>query len=476
MRRIVEVWCWIGGGLASAFLVCLIYPARYLGYDQNWALLWGRQLAHGELPGYRSAYAPTPHPLLNAVGALASLAGLGAGAPILFGVTAIAFAGTVLLLARLGAVLYAWPVGLVAGVIIATRPVLVLDLGNASTDVWFLSLLVAALLCQALDPQRPLRVLACLALAGLVRPEAWLLSIGYLLCVVGRRSPRERLLLLGVTVAAPALWLASDALITADPLYSLHGTRALAVHLDRPRSELAALTLLPQYLRQLLGDLPVGLGLLGAVVAAVGFYDRSVPALGVGASGMLTFLTLGILGLPLLDRYLLGPAVVLSLFAGLVLGGWSAAPAGWRRRAWALGSLALITITLTVDTPANVRALKGTVAFTRAREDIQSGLSTLMQSELISRATRNCGIHAPDQASLAVIVDEPRVAEMSAHSGPLAAGAQGVQLAYASTYARDVFAIGASSPLASSDPAPGRVRLAMTRYWVIDARCPRLGR
>jgi hypothetical protein len=229
---------------------------------------------------------------------------------------------------------------------------------------------------------------------------------------------------------------------------------------------------LPHYLRHLLGDVVVGIGLLGSVVAALAFYARSVVALGAAGVGLLTFLALGLLGLPLLDRYLLGPAVILMLFGSLLLGGWATAPAGWRRSAWILGSVALIAATITFDTPANLRALRETVAFTRAREQIQSDLSALVASKRISRAVRRCGVAAPDQASLAVIVDQVRIPSRSARSGVLAATAQGVQLAYASAYARDVFAIGPSSPLAPLSPAPARQRLAATRYWVIDARCP----
>jgi hypothetical protein len=54
-----------------------------------------------------------------------------------------------------------------------------------------------------------------LALAGLLRPEAWLLAAVY-----GVLTRRPALALL-----APVLWLGFDLLLTGAPLFSLAGTR-----------------------------------------------------------------------------------------------------------------------------------------------------------------------------------------------------------------------------------------------------------
>src|SRR5205823_3286591 len=65
-------------------------------------------------------------------------------------------------------------------------------------------------------------VLALLALAGLLRPEAWAFSALYwLLLVAWRPAPRSRRELAGLTLlaaSAPLIWLASDLAITGDPL------------------------------------------------------------------------------------------------------------------------------------------------------------------------------------------------------------------------------------------------------------------
>ena len=120
---------------------------------------------------------------------------------------------------------------------------------------------------MALEVERPRRgtpVFVLLAAAGLLRPDAWVLSGGVLAVVrvagargPGRRgrdgrqrgggrgpaqaqersrrrplrrraAPRHR-----AGRAAPLLWVAFDTIVTGDPLYSLHSTAVLAAELER---------------------------------------------------------------------------------------------------------------------------------------------------------------------------------------------------------------------------------------------------
>src|SRR4051794_27441369 len=62
----------LGAILAIALATRIVFPHALLGYDQQFALIWGHDLAHGHLPDYEVALAPTPHPLTVLVGAVAA--------------------------------------------------------------------------------------------------------------------------------------------------------------------------------------------------------------------------------------------------------------------------------------------------------------------------------------------------------------------------------------------------------------------
>src|SRR3954454_24176935 len=51
------------GVLVGAAVLRLVVGPGLVNYDTLYALVWGRQLAHGELPDLAAAVAPTPHPL-----------------------------------------------------------------------------------------------------------------------------------------------------------------------------------------------------------------------------------------------------------------------------------------------------------------------------------------------------------------------------------------------------------------------------
>ncbi len=78
----------------------------------------------------------------------------------------------------------------------------------------------------ALEAERPRRgrsVALLLALAGLLRPEAWILASGYVawLWWADRRIDP---VVAALGVGAPLLWFLLDARVTGDPLFSLHQT------------------------------------------------------------------------------------------------------------------------------------------------------------------------------------------------------------------------------------------------------------
>src|SRR5215208_7575530 len=202
---------------------------------RRFALLWAQDVANGHLPEYEADFAPTPHPLQTAFGLLALPFGDGAD-DVMVLATLLAFGALVYLAFALGRELFSPWVGLVAALVVLTRPAMERDALLAYQDVPFAALVVGAVLAEAKRPRRGAPVLALLAVAGLLRPEAWVLSGLYVLWIWRDGDARSRAIPVALAAAAPLLWAASDWAVTGDPLHSLHGTADLAIANDRRRS------------------------------------------------------------------------------------------------------------------------------------------------------------------------------------------------------------------------------------------------
>jgi hypothetical protein len=354
-------WALVGRGLAN--------------YDTLYALVWGRDLAHGHLPDYDVSLAPTPHPLATLLGAVLSL--LGAGGAI--GATLVlAFVW----LGALGWVTYAlgeaWvnrAAGILAAAIVLTRRP-VLDFGSrAYVDMPYLVLVLGALLVETRRRRAGAPVLTLLGLAGLIRPEAWLFSAVYLVWLWhgGVRDPR----LWALAAAAPLLWALSDLAVTGDPLHSLIGTRDTAQRLDR----ITGLDEVPVTVPRRIGEIvrePVLFGAAGGGLMALAFLRNRV-ALGAvaGVVALAAFCVLAAAGLPILGRYLLAPAVILAIFAGAGAFGWAELPTHhpWRRRwAW-FGAATLVALVAFV--PAQTRRIGDLRDALRIQDHIQDDLHAL---------------------------------------------------------------------------------------------------
>jgi hypothetical protein len=326
-------------GVAVAML--LIYGPSFVNYDAQWALVWARDLWHGVTPEYTADFAPTPHPLATAASALALPFGHEAHLAILW-VSLLAFGALVYLTYRLGAELFHPWVGAVAALVVLTRPAMERDALIGYQDMPFAVLVIGAVLLEARRPRRGVAVLALLALAGLLRPEAWVLAGLYWLYLWPPAAPAERLRTAALVVAAPLIWAASDWIITGDPLHSLHGTAALAEDADRRRS----IEQVPYWTAKYFGyalrepmviGVPIGLGFAW-------LYRRRRAALPVAVVVAMTavFAVGPLFGLPLIRRYVETPAVLLTLFYGLAVCGWMMLPPGRARSRWmAAGGIAV---------------------------------------------------------------------------------------------------------------------------------------
>jgi hypothetical protein len=322
-----------------------VFDPWYLNYDARYALLWSRDVWTGHLPEYEADFAPTPKPLQ----ALVSSIGLPFGDhadDVMTWVILLSLGALVWLVFLLGTRLFDTPwVGVVAALVVVSRPVILRDTLLAYQDIPFAALVVGAVLLEAGRPKRGVPVLVVLGVAGLLRPEAWVLAGLYWLYLWPDSTPRRRAALAALVAAAPLLWALTDLIVTGDPLHSLHGTADLAEENERRRS----ITQVPrwgaQYLAYTLRE-PLILGVpVGLAFAWLYRRDRRSALPLVVAAAMLAVFAAGpIFGLPLIGRYVRTPAVLLALFYGLAVCGWLLLPHGSReRRLWtAIGALALL--------------------------------------------------------------------------------------------------------------------------------------
>ena len=177
-------------------------------------------------------------------------------------------------------------------------------------------------------------MLALLVLAGLMRPEAWVLGGLYVLWMWPALDNRRRLALAALCAVAPLLWAGLDWYVTGDPLHSLHGTSDLAEGLDRRRSPEQAPYWTLQYLGFTLRE-PIVVGFpIGLVFAWRHRRRQGLLPLAAVAAMLAVFMVGPVFGLPLIARYVRTPAVLLTLFYGLAVCGWMLLPPGRERRIW----------------------------------------------------------------------------------------------------------------------------------------------
>jgi hypothetical protein len=311
-------------------LLCGVGYAGYVGYDSTFALIWGRELAGGEAPSFEGAFSPAPHPLLNVVGALLSPLGADAAAQAM---ELLALAGLVLLGYggyRLGGALFSPVAGVVLAAILVTRPAIVELALFAQFDVPFLALVVlaAALVAEG----RRVAPLALLALAGLLRPEAWLLAGALAVFEAAREGraeaaaerravgrPARRVAPFALAAAAPLLWVLHDLVLTGDPLFSLHTTGDFA---ERHQTGVTVADA-PDLIADVTGIVVALAGAAAWVLIRAEEQRRAIlPAVLFGLA-VVPFLAYGALGLELYARFLLPAAAALAALAAAAATGWA---------------------------------------------------------------------------------------------------------------------------------------------------------
>jgi hypothetical protein len=347
----------VGVAVAVAALVRLVYAPWYGNYDVRYALLWARDLLHGHNPDYGAAFAPTPHPLSIAWSFLGLPFGDRAGSAMVL-IALLGLGALVWVVFRLGQELLCVWVGAIAALVVLTRPAIVRDALLGYQDVPFAALVIGAVLLEARRPRRGTATLVALGLAGLLRPEAWVLSGLYVLYLWRGVTPRERARLVVLGLAAPVIWAFTDLLVTGDPLHSLHGTADLAEEVGRRRK----ITQVPRWTAQYIGFTlrePLILGVPIGLVFAWRHRRREATLPVAVIVAMLAVFAVGpIFGLPLIGRYVRTPAELMTLFFGLAIVGWTLLPRS-RERSWWIALAALCVLVFAAFIPRNVSLLRG---------------------------------------------------------------------------------------------------------------------
>jgi hypothetical protein len=389
------------GGVTAVLL--LVFPVGFPNYDTIYALVWGRELAHGVSPDYGAALPPTPHPLIDFLGLVTSPFG---EAPIT--VTMILAYVSLGLIAyfvyRLGATWFDKWVGVLAAIIVLTRAPFLSNGLRAYVDLPYIALCLGALYVEARKSRAGWPVLALLVPAGVLRPEAWGFAIAYWLWLAldlrrvssttpsstssapssppprsmgrkpdhvagfrpigggfrrifdvfgwevgwrGERGAVELGWLAGLALLGPIVWVLFDAVTTGNPLYSLTGTQETVESLKRQTGPADLVLYGPRRLGEVM-QWPGMVGGFGGLVLGICLLRRR-SALGFAAVvlALLAFAVLGAAGLAIIARYTMLAGAILSIFFALALLGWRFVEPGnpWRRR-WQIFAAIVLAMVL----------------------------------------------------------------------------------------------------------------------------------
>lgn len=330
-----------------------------LGYDV-WAwLVWGREILALEL-------ATTGGPSWKPLPALlaAPLALLGDLAPSGWLAFARASAFMALFLAYRVAARLAGPI---AGVAAAAALALSADFYVTALRGYSEPLLIALVLA-AVDrhlSRRPLPALALLALAGLLRPEAWLLLAAYG-AYVWRTTPRAGLGVASLVAAGPLLWLGLDWVGSGNLLESsdvaLTSPAGSAARADDP-----VLEVLMRGLETLSAPV-LAFALVGAVVA-LRRKDWPVTALGVATLAWVGMVAaMAAAGYTGRRRYLALAAALACVVAGVGFA-WTIRAAARRQRELAAAVVVAVVVAVGIFNWQRARSNARLTSVARAQAD-----------------------------------------------------------------------------------------------------------
>ena len=364
----------------------IIFPT-YTAYDATYSLLWGREILDGQLPDFATYRAPTEHPLGLVFGVVFALFGR-AGDRLMLLATMGTFVLMTVALYQLARNSFTVPVGLAAAALLCTRFDFPFLAARAFIDIPYLALLLWAAALEVSKPRRGALVFWLLALAGLLRPEAWIIAGIYWLWLFPGLSWRRRVEFAMLVAAAPLIWSGVDYIVTGDPFFSqTHTTDWTAANgRNRPAGAVPGDTVL--FLSQLL-KLPVMVaGLIGIGLASWLVPQRVRVPLALFLIGVFTFVLLALGQFSVISRYLLLPAIMLMIFAAFVVAGFTVLKEGRVRKYWSAASaVAVVALIVWTIVRVNVGILVSELKF---RGDSVQALTSLLDRPDV-RAAAKCG-------------------------------------------------------------------------------------
>lgn len=474
---------------ALAGALRLICGVAFANYDTLYALAWGGQLARGQTPAYGVPIAPTPHPLVEVLGLVLYPLGPRATEDITVALGYGALAGCGWLIFRLGQRWFGLAAGALAAIVFLTRsPVLSYGV-RAYVDLPYLMLLLGAALVESRRPRAGAPVLWLLALAGLLRPEAWVFSGIYWLYVSdalprlrerrgGQQSPaaRARRLpaarvagLLAIVLSAPLVWILSDLAITGDALWSLKNTRQTAETLKRA----SGIANVPLYIPKRLGEIlrvPVLLAAaVGVVLSLLWLRRRALMAALIGVLALAVFALFASFGLPINTRYAFLAAAMLCVFCGAGVFGWLDLPRGERRRRDWMGAGAVLLALLVAYAPASYEGDSREIGKLAKEQRIEGELLALVHSGAINLRCGPVGVpnHAPIPLLALYMKTSPREI-VSPEAGHIDSG---VYVEAATKEAAEDYVLDKNDPHERASVPPGFHAVARNRSWRIYQRC-----
>lgn len=428
-----------GAGLvavpALALALWLVYGSGFVDYDALYALIWGDDLAGGHRPPDIDArHSPTSHPLATALSAPVSRLGDGAlGA--LQAISVVSFAALGWAGYRLGERLFGRAAGALFALILLTRPLLVKQALSANVDIPFLALVLGAAAMEARTPRRGWPVLALLALAGWLRPEAWLLALAYTAWLRPWATRDWRVV--AAALGGPVGWALFDWAVAGDPLHSMSQTSSAADRIGRPQGVDRAVRLAPGYLADVL-TVPVLIGGAGTALLSLRLARaRARLPVALAVLGVLAFLILGLGDQPLLARYLFLPAAMLALFFAAGLAG-----------RWSVAAAVALAIAAVISVPSTVRDVDEQVDVAAHRHDADGSLD-----DVLDRAPERCG-----PVAVTYFQTRPLVAYL------LGRRPNRIDTTRAERAERGTL-------VTEDEPPPGFRRLAADEHWTVASRC-----
>ncbi len=394
--RAAREWPWARIAFVAMCAVALFgyfaYPT-YPTYDSFYALLWGRDLLHLHLPDFRVYRGPTEHPLAIAFGAFCSIFGQGGARLMVLGSIA-SFVALVAALYRLGRLCFGPAVGVVAALLVLSRFFLENLAAQGYLDISYVALIVWAVVLEVERPRRGAAVLLALAAAGLLRPDAWLLSAAYWLwCVWPTRANRianaTRVRYAAIAAIGPVLWVLVDLIVTGKPFYSLNSTAGLAQELGRTQGLASVVGSIGTFAVRI-DKLPVLIGAIAGIALAIWLTPRRTRTpLAALVLLLAVFVLEGAGGASVIDRYLLGAAVMLLLFCAVAVGGWAMLRSGTlMRRVWMAGAAVLVVYgVFSAATTLSLSSLRNTLAY---HEDFHKGLAVALHDPAVARELKRC--------------------------------------------------------------------------------------